>query len=70
MASIYIANEKEKGNSKETKYKNSKRVRKVEKWETGQGSKYKAGKGFKPKKKTRTYKRDEYGHIIKGKKSK
>ena len=51
----------------ETKAKNKKRVRKVEKWETGQGSTYKGGKGFKAKKKTRTYKRDEYGNIVKGK---
>jgi hypothetical protein len=56
-----------KMNLAETKAKNKNRVRKVEKWETGQGSKYKSGKSFKPKKKTRTYKRDEYGNIVKGK---
>ena len=31
-------------------------VRKVEKWETGQGAKYKGGKGIKPKAKATKYK--------------
>ena len=50
----------QKEDLKERKARNKRRVRKVEKWETGQGPKYKGGKGFKPRKNTRTYPNNTY----------
>ena len=55
-----LKSKNQKENLKETKAINKRRVRKVEKWETDTGPKYKGGKGFKRKKQVRKYYNSTY----------